>query len=316
MRLGICAICALPLLVAAASSAGYAQRDADREAARDTAWTWRERLPEGAWLRVRTLRGRIEVREGDGRVAEVRAVKRARRGVSADALSRVTFEVRRDGDNVTVCAIWPSTVSCGAEGYDSRNEHDDEDDDDPRRVSADFVVQLPRGVRLVAGSGNGEVRVAGTTSDVRASSGNGRVEVLAAGGSVSASSGNGDVTVDGADAPVTARSGNGDVRVSTARGPVSASTGNGRVDVRMREAPREDMEFRTGNGTVSVALPRDFEGELEAHTGHGDIRSDFPITVSGPVRTGHVRGVIGRGGPKISMSTGNGSLELKKVEWR
>jgi hypothetical protein len=302
-------VCGFLLLLASAPTLAQAQREAER----DTMFAWEERIPEGAWLRVRTLRGSIEVRDGDGRVAEVRAVKRSRRGVGRGALSRVTFEVRRDGDNVTVCAIWPTTRECDEDGYDSRGGHDDEDDD-ARHVSADFFVRLPRDVRLHAGTGNGAVRVEGTTAEVRASSGNGRVEVLAAGGAVSASSGNGDVTVDGADAAVTARSGNGAVRVSTARGPVSASSGNGRIDVRMRELRGADMEFRTGNGSVTVALPRDFEGQVEAHSGHGEVRSDFPITLTGPVRTGYVRGVIGRGGPTIRMSTGNGRLELRRIE--
>ena len=296
------------LLLLLVSSPVLAQREAEREAA----FAWEERVPEGAWLRVRTLRGAIEVREGDGRVAEVRAVKRTRRGAGRGAMDRVTFGVQRDGDNVTICAIWPTTRACDADGYDNRGGHDE--DDDARYVSADFFVLLPRGVRLHAGTGSGAVRVEGPTAEVRASSGNGRVAVLGAGGAVSASSGNGDVTVEGADAPVTARSGNGAVRVSTARGPVSASTGNGRIDVRVEAVRGEDMEFRTGNGNVTVALPRDFEGELEARSGHGQVHSDFPITLTGPVRTGHVRGVIGRGGPRLRMSTGNGRLELRRIE--
>ena len=70
----------------------------------------------------------------------------------------------------------------------------------------------------------------------------------------------------------------------------------------------------TGNGSVTVALPRDFEGEVEARSGHGEVHSDFPITITGPIRSGHLRGVIGRGGPRIRMSTGNGRLELRRID--
>src|SRR5688500_10353937 len=62
----------------------------------------------GAWVRVRNLRGAIEVRQTSGR----NVVVTASRGFDAGSDATVRFDVRRDGANVTVCAIWPHTTRC------------------------------------------------------------------------------------------------------------------------------------------------------------------------------------------------------------
>ncbi|MEO5580092.1 MAG: hypothetical protein ABIR58_05490, partial [Gemmatimonadaceae bacterium] len=180
---------------------------------------FRGEMQRGSWLRIRSLKGTIEVRETAGNIAVVSA----RRRLGSRSGGEIRFETRRDGANVTVCAIWESTRRCDAEGYDSRGGNDN------IMGVADFVVDLPKGVKLVAATGNGVVNVRNAGDEVKASSGNGEVSVLGAAGAVSASSGNGDIEVTGASGAVRASTGNGTIRVFTSRGPVSASTGNGRI---------------------------------------------------------------------------------------
>jgi DUF4097 and DUF4098 domain-containing protein YvlB len=175
-------------------------------------------------------------------------------------------------------------------------------------------VRVPRGVKVSAQSGNGVVRVEGVSAEVRAASGNGDVSVSTSGGPVNASSGNGDVQVSRAAGPVRASSGNGRVVIATTRGPVNASSGNGDVDVTMDAIAdvSEDMEFSSGNGSVTVTVPSNFEGELHATTGSGKFYSDFPMSIRGRIDPHRVRATIGRGGRRITMSSGNGDVELKK----
>ena len=273
-----------------------------REGAR---FTWSERIPAGQWLRVYGNNGRIQVIEGTGDAAEVVADKDLRRGGRNEDIA---FEVRRTSDGVTICAIIDERTECEDDGVRHRGRWNDDSND--RRVH--FTVRVPKGVNVAAGSGNGDVSVAGT-AEVRASSGNGKVRVTA-GGPVHASSGNGDVRVDRAGGPVRASSGNGDVFVITTRGPVNASSGNGDVQVSMDAIAdvADDMELSSGNGTVSVTVPADFAGELHASTGSGKFYSDFPLTLRGRIDPHRVRATIGRGGRRISMHSGNGDVELKK----
>jgi DUF4097 and DUF4098 domain-containing protein YvlB len=71
-----------------------------------------------------------------------------------------------------------------------------------------------------------------------------------------------------------------------------------------------DMEFTTGNGSVRVYVPEGFNGELSADTGNGHFTTDFPLTLQGRFRQGHVRGTIGNGGRRVRLSSGNGRIEL------
>ena len=293
-----------PILVGACMSASplAAQQLQGREGTR---FTWSERIPAGQWLRVYGNNGRITVTEATGDAAEVVGEKDLRRGRPED----IAFEVRRTSDGVTICAIIDDETDCDDRGVHHRGRWNDESNG--RRVH--FTVRVPKGVKLGVGSGNGDVAVSGATEDVQASSGNGKVRV-SAGGPVKASSGNGDVRVERAGGPVNASSGNGAVFVATSRGPVNASSGNGDVEVVMdaiADVP-DDMELSSGNGTITVTVPANFAGELDARTGSGKFYSDFPITLRGRMDPHHVRATIGAGGRRITMSSGNGDVELKK----
>lgn len=274
-------------------------RDVDR-------FTWSERVGAGQWLRVYSPNGRIDVSEASGDVAEVVGDKDVGDGRTED----VAFEIMRNGDGVTICALLDEGTECREDGVRNRGRWSSRG----RTPRANFTVRLPRGVKLAVGSGNGDVSVRGATAEVSAASGNGRVRVHTTGGPVRAATGNGEVTVEGATGPVRASSGNGDVRIGTTRGPVSASTGNGDVMATMDAIAdvADDMEFSTGNGTVTVTVPADFVGELHATTGSGRIYTDFPLTVRGRIDPRHLRATIGSGGRRLTMTTGNGDVELRK----
>jgi DUF4097 and DUF4098 domain-containing protein YvlB len=284
------------LMIALAMPAVAAAQERDRD------FTFQERVPAGAWLRVHTIHGDIRVTEGSGDRAEVIGRK------GGEDAAELRISAVRTGDDVTICAVWEG-AQCDAEGIHSSRKwsHDGE-------ASADFEVRLPRGVKIRALSGNGDVVISGATDAVHASSGNGAVSVASRGGPVSASSGNGDVDVSEAGGEVTARSGNGDVRVTTSSGPVSAYTGNGSIDARMSSVTgTADMSFRTGNGDITLTLPASFEGEIDARLPNGRLESDFPLRVEGRLDPRRLRATIGRGGRRVSIMSGSGGAEIRKA---
>jgi DUF4097 and DUF4098 domain-containing protein YvlB len=285
------------LLYALAMPAVAAAQERERE------FTFRERVPAGAWLRVHTLHGDVRVTEGSGDRAEVIGRK------NGEDAAELRISTVRAGDDVTICAIWEGG-QCDAEGIHSSRKWSHGGD-----ASVDFEVRLPRGVKIRVISGNGEVMVSGATAEVQASSGNGAVSVASSGGPVRASSGNGDVDVSEAGGEVTARSGNGDVRVTTSSGPVSAYSGNGSIDARMSSLTgTADMSFRTGNGDITLMLPANFEGEIDARLPNGRLESDFPLRVEGRLDPRRLRATIGRGGPRISIMSGSGGAEIRKTQ--
>ena len=266
-------------------------------------FTWAGRVASGSTLSIRHYNGPIDVRESPNDRVEFRAERRTRRS------AELSFEVENQRDGVMICAVWRGRNAC----EEGRRGGWDWDEGPP---TSRITVLLPKGVRLHANTGNGDVTVERASNDVEIRSGNGDVRIKLTAGQVDASTGNGELEVDGATGPVRANTGNGRVYVTTSTGPVNVHTGNGEIDVRMKTlAVASDMEFRTGNGAVTVALPSSFNGEIDASTGHGEFRSDFEIRVVGRLNPRNVRGTIGTGGGRrIRMSSGNGRLELRKVD--
>ncbi|MGK2962755.1 MAG: DUF4097 family beta strand repeat-containing protein [Gemmatimonadaceae bacterium] len=254
-------------------------------------WTWTGRVESGKWFRLSSVNGPVSVEASRDNMVHVRAEKEVRRGAVTD----VAFQVVETGGDVRVCALWRRDY-CDDEGHHSRRNDDDDGDRRNRSdVRVTFTISVPAGVRVSAGTVNGEMIVRNVTSDVRASTVNGRVEVANAGGEVRAT------TVNGA------------VEVTTRNGPVNASTVNGDIDVRMNSAPGDGaMKFKTVNGSVTLRMPESLDANVEMGTMHGSISSDYPVQLSGRFGPRRAQGTIGRGGRRIELETLNGSVSLKK----
>lgn len=265
-------------------------------------FTWEGRLASGGTLTVKHFNGAVDVRETTGDKVEFRASRASRRGED------LTFEVENTRDGVTICSVYRGRSICDDNNGRGWGWYRDEGPPSSR-----LSILLPKGVKLDLTTGNGAITVDKASNDVELHTGNGDVRLVMTAGTVDVTSGNGYVDIDGATGPVRATTGNGRVYVTTSSGPVNVRTGNGPIEVRMKTLTGTgDMTFSTGNGSVSVALPENFNGEIDASTGHGDFRSDFEIRVLGRLNPRRVRGTIGNGGRLIRMSSGNGSLELRK----
>jgi hypothetical protein len=254
-------------------------------------WTWTGRVESGKWFTLSSVNGPVTIQASSDNMIHVRAEKEVREGSVRD----VAFQVVEHDGGVTVCALWRNSY-CEEDGQRSRRSDDDDDRRDRRDVRVKFTVQVPAGVRLSAGTVNGEMRVSSSASEVRASTVNGRVEVSNATG------------------PVRASTVNGGVEVATRNGPVTASTVNGDIDVKMSTLSRDgDMKFNTVNGSITVEMPASLDAEVDMETMHGSLSSDYPVQISGRFGPRRARGTIGRGGRRIELDTLNGSVELRKA---
>jgi hypothetical protein len=284
----------------------------ERRGANDSTFLWTGRMAPGTTLRVHNFNGPMVAVMSTDENAEVRAVKRGRyrsdRIERSDRYSDIEFETRKLGNDILICALRPDD-DCDEDGISTHGDSDR----NGRNQRAEFSIKVPKGVKLQIVTGNGEIETVGTGAGVVARSGNGAVHVDAHGDGVTASSGNGDVEVLGAGAPVNAHSGNGHIEVTTTLGPVQATSGNGNIDVEIGSLKtQENMSFRSGNGRISLTLPGDYNGELESSTGNGHLISDFPLSVEGRLDRQRVRATIGKGGPRLRMSSGNGNIVLRK----
>jgi hypothetical protein len=177
-----------------------------------------------------------------------------------------------NGRDVLLCAKWTPETECSEGGYRSRSNGGMRSND----VSVDFVIKLPAGAHLTAATVNGAVQISGVSGEVRANTINGSVEA------------------------------------ESTSGWVMAETVNGNVRVKMTQVPERGAEYKTVNGSISVTLPSGLNATVEARTVNGSISTDFPVQVEGAISPRRLRGTVGTGGPRIEMSTVNGSIRLLK----
>jgi len=236
------------------------------------AFTWSGRIPDGRWIRVRNLNGGITVDQSTSDRVEVTATKQWRRGDP----EAVHFEVQKfgpNGESVVICAIWGTRSTCDENNYETHGDRSTRNND----VSVDFRVRVPRGVRVGVHAINGGVTVDGVSSEVEATTVNGTVDA------------------------------------GTTGGPINASTVNGSVRVRIgRFTSDEDMSFSTVNGSVSAEFAGDIDADVDLGTVNGRFFTDYPVTVSGRLDPRHLKARIGRGGPRVKLSTVNGNVELRR----
>jgi DUF4097 and DUF4098 domain-containing protein YvlB len=101
-----------------------------------------------------------------------------------------------------------------------------------------------------------------------------------------------------------------DIELNQVTGETHIQDRNGRVELDM--AGSFPVEVKNEKGDVEIALPANANVTVDAHTHNGDIVSDFPLTVNGE-EDKTLAGNIGKGGPKVEVSTEHADLRIRKA---
>jgi|GEM_PF-617985 hypothetical protein len=263
-----------------------AQQDLGRDG---TSWKWDGALASGGSLKLFNINGALRFTASPDGNVHVQAVKHVHSGGDPRT---VHYAVVREGNNLTICAMWNDNATCDIDGMSGNRNNDNDNDGNRRRnVTAEFSVQVPAGVRTAGNTVNGDVSVERVSSDVRANTVNGAVRVTQVTGDVDAHTVNGDVNVD------------------TRGGTVSGATVNGSVTASMGSSGTGDMRFTTVNGGIEITTPSVFNADVRLSTLNGSIDSKFPLEFDR--RRRHAEGSIGSGGRQLRATTVNGSITLQ-----
>ncbi len=186
----------------------------------------------------------------------------------------VRVEVIPHPGGVTLCAVYPSRDTGRQNDCKPGGGRMNVRDND---VQVEFRVLVPAGVHFDGNTVNGRVEARGLGGEVRAA------------------------TV------------NGDVRVS-ASGAVQGKTVNGNIVASIERAGwAKALDFSSVNGGITLELPEGARAEVDARTVNGSVRTEFPLARRGLLGRS-VQGNIGGGGPRLGVSTVNGSIRLKVLE--
>lgn len=265
----------LRIIAAFAVVTTLAQSAGAQERETDNSFKWTGGIAAGRSVFVRNLNGAVRVENGTGAEVEVRAEKHWRRGDPKSVTVTATKTAKGD---VLVCAIWEKrNTRCDEDGYSSHGGDSWFDRDRDNDVSVEFTIRLPKGVKLDASTVNGGLSIEGATAQVKA------------------------------------RTVNGSIEAASTSGPVSARTVNGGIRVKAGSIGEGPVEYETVNGGITLELPQGLNANIEMRTVNGSVTSeDFPITVQGRFDRRRISGKIGKGGPELSVSTVNGSINLRR----
>lgn len=156
---------------------------------------------------------------------------------------------------------------------------------DDQGWAVDYRVTAPRRIDVSARTGNGGVRVRDVIGRLRLSSGNGAITLDSVGGAVEGRTGNGAVR-----ATLVGRAWDG-----------GGITGAG-------------LDLHSGNGSALLRVPDGYSAKLSVSTGNGGLTVDFPVTLTGRIDPRRLELTLGNGGAPVTVSTGNGSARLARVE--
>jgi DUF4097 and DUF4098 domain-containing protein YvlB len=186
--------------------------------------------------------------------------------------------------------------------------------------------------------GDDKVKFAEVSRDGMARTVDGKLLVNKGGGSVhigdapkgaTITTGGGGVTIGDADGDVVISTGGGDVTIGSASRSAKVTTGAGDVKITMAGSGGYPVQVESGNGTVTITLPRNFSADLDLETAftknHGSqtrIESDWPLNTTvtpewspdkgTPRRYVRARQAIGNGGARITVTTVNGDIIIRR----
>jgi DUF4097 and DUF4098 domain-containing protein YvlB len=108
---------------------------------------------------------------------------------------------------------------------------------------------------------------------------------------------------------------NGGIHLKRLAGEVEGSTVNGGVNIELAGATWQGnrIDVKTRNGGVSITVPENFSAHFQTETVNGSLQSDFPLTMSGDLKSRIHDFTIGGGGPTIHVTTTNGGVKLKRT---
>ncbi len=203
-----------------------------------------------------------------------------------------------------------------------------------RTGSAEYVVIVPPGTRVVASSVSGDITVEGTAGEVTATSVNGDVNVRGSRRRLEATTVTGDLDITDATGTIRLESVNSDILAEGLVGELTAETVSGEIELRRSRldairattgagdiqydgpfAPRGTYRFETHAGDIEFGLPANAGASLSLETYSGGISSDFPLTLQ-PGQAGRNRRMefrLGAGGSRISAESFSGDITIRRL---
>jgi hypothetical protein len=251
-------------------------------------------LAPGARVEVSSIRGPVEIVNGDGATAEVQIIRSAR--TRAD-LEYHKIEVEQTGNSLIVRGVQEPEERRG------------------RNIQVDHHVRLklPRRIDLSISSVSGWIKVGDVDGQTTVSSISGSAGIGNVGGKLQVSSISGSLEVGnvGADARVNSISGN--VGIGQVSGSLDVTSVSGGLNTTLTSLSPQGIHIRSVSGSIDIRFKSDINADFSAEHISGQVYLDVPnVTRDGEEKSSNVRARIGGGGTPITISSVSGNVRVTR----
>jgi DUF4097 and DUF4098 domain-containing protein YvlB len=108
-----------------------------------------------------------------------------------------------------------------------------------------------------------------------------------------------------------------DVDIQNPMGRVEVNGKHGDISVTLKQPPKEEISITNDSGGVELALPSKSTFEISAASKSGDVQSEFDadgLVEQNQGDSGKLEGKVGMRGPKITIATSYGTIDLQKSD--
>ncbi len=125
--------------------------------------------------------------------------------------------------------------------------------------------------------------------------------------------GSGDLEVIDAPKDVTLLTQNYRIRMENVAGRIQVENRNASVEIRMPQAPTDDISITNQRGGVELVLPANSAFDVDARSERGEVDTNFAgLNVRNEGRDQSIEGVVGKGGPRIRIRSTYDDVTLRK----
>jgi len=158
----------------------------------------------------------------------------------------------------------------------------------------------------------GSITAAHLTGPVDAKTSGGSISISYVEGSLKAVSSGGSITLNEIKGNTSVRTSGGRLKLKKISGNVQGQTSGGSIYAELIDKINDDCSLKTSGGGITVFLHPDVSVEIDARTSGGSVATDFPVQVTGKIKSNYLTGKINRGGPLLKLRTSGGGIRIKE----
>ena len=166
---------------------------------------------------------------------------------------------------------------------------------------------------LGAQTSGGHITIRKISGDAKIETSGGHIEVDGVDGKLWGETSGGHISVKNVAKDIHVETSGGSIEIAGARGRVDADTSGGHIEVGLVKGNDRGGRIESSGGSVTVALDPNVNLNLDASTSAGSVTTDVPVKVVGKVSRSEIRGTLGSGGEKLTVSTSGGSVRIMPI---